>query len=556
MFPRPMPIRHDAKLFPRLFGTNKTIDLPYLPLDRDIASVNEARNISLGGTLCFVMVKNISLSSPCILLYNQTAAWFGLPEDANGPCKSANATWISGWWPARGSDESAPRQPKWAPFCYGPNWGQRWPWTGCQSHRVIWANTGKHFTFSPGISTGFNATFAGSNYTDQDPHLFYVSNPFDDWLLCGVNGSCMNLEPMGMVGGGGHGVTEFSWSTSKAWGSSFAPQSISLSAHTPSGRGVFRTNAGCDMEGIKAGKNITFTYTPVCVYPPFVFIVNNASQEFQEVLSCSKNTCFYTQCWDAEKFAIAVVARMPRWLPVPVDAPNAMTLFRQRRDFGISAAIVTAISLAAVGATTVAIAMSQSVQNAQALNNISANVAHALDVQAGINAQLKGGLMVVNQRIDLVQEQIDTLWQLAQLGCQWKYSSLCITSIQYEDFTRAANLSKQLSSYLLGNWAGEFDSLMDQLQVAIVTVNSTRVDASLASGLSSWISAAMYHLKEWAGMGALVLFLIITLVICLWCICRMRIVQSRQAALMVQAFAALEAGESPQVWLSMTKDML
>lgn len=164
--------------------------------------------------------------------------------------------------------------------------------------------------------------------------------------------------------------------------------------------------------------------------------------------------------------------------------------------------------------------------------------------------------MVVNQRIDLVQEQIDTLWQLAQLGCQWKYSSLCITSIQYEDFTRAANLSKQLSSYLLGNWAGEFDSLMDQLQVAIVTVNSTRVDASLASGLSSWISAAMYHLKEWAGMGALVLFLIITLVICLWCICRMRIVQSRQAALMVQAFAALEAGQSPQVWLSMTKDML
>ena len=29
--------------------------------------------------------------------------------------------------------------------------------------------------------------------------------------------------------------------------------------------------------------------------------------------------------------------------------------------------------------------------------------------------------MVINQRIDLVQEQIDVLWQLAQLGCQWKY---------------------------------------------------------------------------------------------------------------------------------------
>lgn len=55
--------------------------------------------------------------------------------------------------------------------------------------------------------------------------------------------------------------------------------------------------------------------------------------------------------------------------------------------------------------------------------------------------------MVVNQRIDLVQEQIDVLWQLAQLGCEWKMSGLCVTSVQYENFTHAANLSKQLSSF-------------------------------------------------------------------------------------------------------------
>lgn len=37
-----------------------------------------------------------------------------------------------------------------------------------------------------------------------------------------------------------------------------------------------------------------------------------------------------------------------------------MILFRQKRDFGITATIVTAISLAAVGATTAAIAMGRS----------------------------------------------------------------------------------------------------------------------------------------------------------------------------------------------------
>ena len=28
------------------------------------------------------------------------------------------------------------------------------------------------------------------------------TNPFDQWLLCGVNGSCTNLAPMAMIGGG------------------------------------------------------------------------------------------------------------------------------------------------------------------------------------------------------------------------------------------------------------------------------------------------------------------------------------------------------------------
>ena len=76
---------------------------------------------------------------------------------------------------------------------------------------------------------------------------------------------------------------------------------------------------------------------------------------------------------------------MPWWIPISVDAPHAMSVFRQKRDFGITAAIIAATSLAAVRAATAAIAMSHTVQNAQTLNNLSANVALALDVQKGIN---------------------------------------------------------------------------------------------------------------------------------------------------------------------------
>ena len=156
------------------------------------------------------------------------------------------------------------------------------------------------------------------------------------------------------------------------------------------------------------------------------------------------------------------------------------------RDFGITAAIVAAISFAVVDSVMAVMAMSTSVQTVYKLNELSKNVATALDAQSTIGAQLKGGFVIVNQRIDLVQEQIDTLWQLAQLGCEMKYPGLCVTSIQYENFTRAANLSRQLSSYLLGNWSADFDDLMAQLRLTILAVNSTLVDAGLAAGLSSW----------------------------------------------------------------------
>lgn len=143
--------------------------------------------------------------------------------------------------------------------------------------------------------------------------------------------------------------------------------------------------------------------------------------------------------------------------------------------------------------------------------------------------------MIVNQRIDHVQEQTDTLWQLAQLGCQWNYSGLCITSIQYENYTRAANLSKQLSKYLLGNWIGEFDSLMDQLRVAIVTVNSARVDASLSEGLSSWIVSAMNHFMEWAGVVGVSVLLCGGVVFLLWLVCKLCAQKKRDKVVIAQA---------------------
>ena len=52
-FSKPMPVRHDAIVFPKFFTTNKTLDLPYLPYDPTRASLGENCSLLEQGSLCF-----------------------------------------------------------------------------------------------------------------------------------------------------------------------------------------------------------------------------------------------------------------------------------------------------------------------------------------------------------------------------------------------------------------------------------------------------------------------------------------------------------------------
>ena len=162
--------------------------------------------------------------------------------------------------------------------------------------------------------------------------------------------------------------------------------------------------------------------------------------------------------------------------------------------------------------------------------------------------------MILNQRLDLAEEQIGVLYQMAQLGCERKLEALCITSVQYENFTYAANLSRQLSLYLAGNWSERFDETLEALRAAVLKINSTRVDLSLTEGLSSWISSAFSYFKEWVGVGLFGVATCCGLVVMLWLVCKLRTQQTRDKVVITQALAAIEQGASPEIWLSMLKN--
>lgn len=119
--------------------------------------------------------------------------------------------------------------------------------------------------------------------------------------------------------------------------------------------------------------------------------------------------------------------------------------------------------------------------------------------------------------------------------------------------TRAANLSKDLSQYLSGNWSEGFDSLLDDLRGSIAVINSTRVYLSLAARFSTWISSAFSYFKEWAGVGLFGAALCCGLVFIFWMVCRLKAQSKRDKLVVAQALAALEQGASPDIWLAMLK---
>lgn len=222
-FPKPIPVRHNAAVFPRFFISQKMLGLPMLPLDMHVAPLGENRSFMEEGSLCFTLEIN---PGSCIALRKQGLAWFQQDQDftlvsqerrnwqfgpgnQSSPFQFSNysytqkALWFNGTFvsfPNVSESESPPVQPRLAPHCWGSlKEGELWPWTDCQSHMVAWADSAHRFTFSPDMRgpAPHRFSFTMGFFMQAD-----VMIPYDKWLLCGVYGSCSDISPFVLLGGG------------------------------------------------------------------------------------------------------------------------------------------------------------------------------------------------------------------------------------------------------------------------------------------------------------------------------------------------------------------
>ncbi|XP_058437141.1 uncharacterized protein LOC131424390 [Marmota monax] len=300
--------------------------------------------------------------------------------------------------------------------------------------------------------------------------------------------------------------------------------------------------------------NATLPSAAVCLHSPFLFLLtNDTNTTGSEMIDCSNCTYVLSECWNGS-WSTAVVMKVPTFVPIPVTAdPDSFPIvevLRSRRDFGITAAIVTAVAVSAAAAVTAGVAMANQVQTAATVNQVIQQTSNILESQSKINQHILSGILAVNQRVDLLQAQIEELSDLVHLGCVDHHAHLCITSLRFND---SRNTSQIIGQYLAGNWSMEAEKLIQTQLTQIAMLNNTRVDPVTLGQFTNWLSSAFSFFKEWVGVGIFGAMCCFGVVLCLWLFCRLGARHSQEKAMIVQAFAALENGISPQVWLAQLK---
>ncbi|XP_051062426.1 uncharacterized protein LOC127238013 [Phodopus roborovskii] len=547
-WPIPVPVHNVSSTFPQFYSTLCHFGVPCKAKDKvnkEQQAFNQSR-VPLQGTLCFSKDTN---ASPCVLVQRQVLSAFedplrsltldlevkmlheALSQIASGalsgsgtgtngsPVINVTTYWMNMTFIApkisRHNSYGSYNGSKPTHLC--PNVFSEYPpeFLDCR---------GKYDKIVP-ISSGlwFTPDLMRYQYKNNSTKTGW---PLSSWILINSKGAACDLSPL----------------------VNLEDSKVELYNVTGS---LNTTNKKLTVSWAHKQHSISYPRGRVCVDPPFLFLLFNYSQD---LVDCENQTCVISQCWGAEYYNSALVMRLPIFVPIPVKAdPNNFpiaTLFRQKRDFGITAAIVTAIAVSAAAAVTAGVAMANQVQTVQQVNEVIQKTSSALYVQEKVNTHLASGILMLNKSIDLLEGNIQDLFDIMTVSCVDRTPHICITP-----YPASINESRQLSRILSGNWSIEFEQLQANFTYHIQMLNDSKVELVTLGQFSDWMVKTFSYFKEWIGVGMFGMFCLAGMALVLFLICRMRFVRKREKVAIARALTALEAGQSPQAWISIFQDL-
>ncbi|KAL6058265.1 hypothetical protein STEG23_030902 [Scotinomys teguina] len=351
----PMPVHANSTNLPSLFSVSCDIEAPcLLPKSLEDSPYNHSK-INLEGVFCF----DKKGSSPCIPLKpKNVTAWMDPLEHIKvsaGTILSVLSSVSSGMSQGSGTSYNSSSlnittmmmmsqllvpfvksnatnngtKFRTSPYCK-PDFSFPPIFMACQDKTWEWHQPSKGFSLSPSIKCYILDSIKPNSRSGD-------GWPWFQWLISNEAGAVSDISALAQLDGVFHQLLNVS-------GSLTSNQKNKRLSNITENTEVY---------------NITLPKAAVCIQSPFIFLLTNVTPNDNWV-ACLNNSCFLAECWNGT-WDLAIVLKVPTFVPIQVEVdPKTfpiMTLLRERRDFGITAAIVTAIAVSAVSVITATVAM-------------------------------------------------------------------------------------------------------------------------------------------------------------------------------------------------------
>lgn len=195
------------------------------------------------------------------------------------------------------------------------------------------------------------------------------------------------------------------------------------------------------------GSTQIYRKVQACVPPPYALLIGalNITQDASywqiQCDNCTLSNCVYNVSLNYQ----LMVMYQPTFVMIPVNVSGEWyndrglqvikeateLLLRSKRFIGLLIAGIAALVAVIAASVTAAVSLSQSIQTAHQVNQLSANVTQALGTQEAIDLKVEERLNALYDTLTIIGREVQSLKLRLDLDCHADFKHICVTRKRY-----------------------------------------------------------------------------------------------------------------------------
>ncbi|KAM5333722.1 endogenous retrovirus group K member 13-1 Env polyprotein-like isoform 1-T2 [Glossophaga mutica] len=268
-----------------------------------------------------------------------------------------------------------------------------------------------------------------------------------------------------------------------------------------------------------------------CVPDPFAFVAGDLRLVQNAMYNLTCHDCILTNCLNSSlNVSSFAIVKQPAFSFVPVNltvpwfndpgyavirAANEIILARSKRFVGMLIAGITALVAVIATTATATIALTEGIQMAEFVNELSHNVSVAFQTQEDWDRKREQKLNALYDTVRVVGEELNSLEVRSSLKCHAMFSHICVTPFPYNSTTFPWD---KIRNHLLGIWhncntsldlAALHKEIRNLAEAPPIDIDIARDAQNFLSALAKRFPTFNQLMYNWIGVGIFVLLFLL-----------------------------------------------